>query len=212
MGESWVAGHLTTILRGHAARAATEISTQADQTGLRGTRREGADACVSSLTGHLALRYDTAFTAGWPIATGPIEGACRNLIGDRLDTTGSRWGMDGAEAVLKPHALIDNGDFDAYGERSHLAREHQRLYPTPDQHNYELTGLITNIPAEGATPEPNALWRWSCGAPATIYDAGGSCYGRCCALRCHFHGRQRSPLAELAPVLSGKCWPRVSMK
>lgn len=137
--EAWVAGHLTTILHGQAARAATEITTQADQSGLHGTRREGADACVRYLTGHLDhLRYDTALTAGWPIATGPIEGACRHLIGDRFDITGSRWGLTGAEAVLRLRALIDNGDFDAYW-RHHLAREHQRLYPTPDQHDYGLT-------------------------------------------------------------------------
>ncbi len=47
------------------------------------------------------------------MATGPIEGACRHLIGVRLDITGSRWGLDGAEAVLQLRALIDNGDFDA---------------------------------------------------------------------------------------------------
>jgi hypothetical protein len=137
--EAWVAGHLTTILHGQAARVATEIATQADQTGLHGTRRDGADACVRYLTGHLDhLRYDTALTAGWPIATGPIEGACRHLIGDRLDITGSRWGLEGAEAVLKLRALIDNGDFDTYWAL-HLAREHHRVYPAPGQHNYELT-------------------------------------------------------------------------
>jgi hypothetical protein len=137
--EAWVAGHLTTILHGQAARAATEISNQANRSGLHGTRREGADTCVRYLTGHLdQLRYDTALSAGWPIATGSIEGACRHLIGDRLDITGSRWGLQGAEAILKLRALIDNGDFDTYW-RYHLAREHERLYPTPDQHNYELT-------------------------------------------------------------------------
>lgn len=35
---------------------------------------------------HLAP-YDQALEAGWPIATGVIEGACRHLIGDRLDIT-----------------------------------------------------------------------------------------------------------------------------
>ncbi|WP_260859923.1 hypothetical protein [Streptomyces cupreus] len=35
-------------------------------------------------------------------------------------------------------ALIDNGDFDACWAL-HLAREHQRLYPTPDQHHCQLT-------------------------------------------------------------------------
>ena len=32
----------------------------------------------------------------------------------RLDITGARWGLDGAEAVLKLRALHANGDFDDY--------------------------------------------------------------------------------------------------
>jgi hypothetical protein len=55
-----------------------------------------------------------ALAAGWPIATGVIEGAARHLIGDRLDIAGSRWGIEGAEAILRLRAVIDNGDFEAY--------------------------------------------------------------------------------------------------
>ena len=90
------------------------------------------------LTGkHQFLRYDQAHAAGWPIATGVIEGACRHLIGDRLDVTGARWGLQGAEAVLTLRAVISNGDFDDYW-RFHLAREHQRLYPAATQSEYTL--------------------------------------------------------------------------
>jgi hypothetical protein len=32
----------------------------------------------------------------------------------------------------------DNGDLDAYFT-FHLAHEHERLYPAPDQHDYDLT-------------------------------------------------------------------------
>lgn len=51
-----------------------------------------------------------------------IEGACRHLIGDRLDITGARWGPQGAEAVLRLRALRSNGDFDAYW-RFHVRHE-----------------------------------------------------------------------------------------
>ncbi|MGW3660364.1 ISKra4 family transposase [Streptomyces sp. NPDC005151] len=137
--ELWVAGHLTTILHGQAARAAAEITAQAENAGLAGAKREATEKCVRYLTGHLdQLHYDTALASGWPIATGAIEGACRHLIGDRLDVTGARWGLAGAEAVLKLRAVKDNDDLDAY-LNFHIAREHERLYPTPDQHNYQLT-------------------------------------------------------------------------
>jgi hypothetical protein len=60
------------------------------------------------------LDYPTALKKGRPIATGIIEGACRHLVKDRMDLTGARWGLHGAEAVLKLRALRCNGDFDTY--------------------------------------------------------------------------------------------------
>lgn len=84
------------------------------------------------------LRYGTALESGWPIATGAVEGACRHLIGDRLEITGAHWGLDGAEAVLELRALIDDGDFDSYWV-FHLEREYRRFCPGPDQHRYQLT-------------------------------------------------------------------------
>ena len=137
--ENWAAEHLTAILAGHAARIATEMTAQADREGLPTTRREAVEACHRYLTGHLdQLHYETALDRGWPIATGAIEGACRHLIADRLDITGARWGLPGAEAVLRLRTLVSNNDLDAYW-RHHLAREHERNYPTPDQRNYALT-------------------------------------------------------------------------
>ena len=68
---------------------------------------------------------------------GPVEGACRHLIGDRLDITGSRWGVEGAEAVLRLRAVIDNGDFEAYWA-FHLRREHDRVHQARHQNEYDL--------------------------------------------------------------------------
>jgi hypothetical protein len=42
-------------------------------------------------------------------------------------TTGARWGLDGAEAVLRLRALHANGDLDAYWDY-HLRREHNRVH------------------------------------------------------------------------------------
>jgi hypothetical protein len=137
--ETWAADKLTAILAGHADRAAHEMTAQAAAEQLPAARREQVTTCHRYLTGHLGqLHYDTALAAGWPIATGAVEGACRHLIADRLDITGARWGLDGAEAVLQLRALITNGDFEDYWI-FHTAREHQRLYPTPDQQDYSLT-------------------------------------------------------------------------
>lgn len=137
--EAWVAEHLTAILAGHAARTAAEMTAQAEREHLSASRREAVDACHRYLAGHLdQLRYDTALDKGWPIATGAVEGACRHLIADRLDITGARWGLQGAEAVLRLRAVVSNGDLEVYW-RFHAVREHERLYPVPEQHNYAVT-------------------------------------------------------------------------
>jgi hypothetical protein len=97
----WVAARAVAVLAGDSARAAAEITAEADAAGLAAAQRAGAGACVRYLTGKQEfLRYDQALAAGWPIATGVIEGACRHLIGDRPDITGTRWRLQGAEAVL----------------------------------------------------------------------------------------------------------------
>ena len=54
-----------------------------------------------------------------------IEGACRHLVRDRMELTGARWRLVGAEAVLKLRALRASGDFDAYWD-FHEAREYER--------------------------------------------------------------------------------------
>jgi hypothetical protein len=136
--EDWVAVKALAVLAGASGRAAAEITAEADAAGLTAAQRNGADTCVRYLTSKQEfLHYDQALAAGWPIATGVIEGACRHLIGDRLDITGARWGLDGAEAILTLRAVISNGDFDEYWHY-HLAREHQRLYPGTAQGHYTL--------------------------------------------------------------------------
>lgn len=74
-----------------------------------------------------------------PIASGVIEGACRSLVKDRMDITGSRWGLDGGEAVLKLRALRASGDLDNYLD-FHFRRELQRNHLDKFDDN-ELVGL-----------------------------------------------------------------------
>jgi hypothetical protein len=126
--EQWVAHHVQQILAGHARRVAGAIRRAATNRRLTSAERAGADACADYLTSKSTyLDYPTALAKGWPIATGVIEGACRHLVKDRMDLTGARWGLPGAEAILKLRAIHTNGDFDAYWTY-HLSQEHQRVH------------------------------------------------------------------------------------
>lgn len=74
------------------------------------------------------MSYDTYLANGWPIASGSVEGACKNLIRDRFERSGMRWTPETAEALLRLRALHLSGDLDRYWD-FHVQRDQQRLYP-----------------------------------------------------------------------------------
>ena len=124
--ERWVSERLLQVLRGRAGYVAGGIARSATRRRLRRATRKAADDCVRYLLHHKAyLHYDTYLAAGFPIASGVIEGACRHLVRDRMDVTGARWSLKGADAVLRLRALRSSGDFDEYW-RFHEARELNR--------------------------------------------------------------------------------------
>ena len=125
----WVRERAAAILDGRAAEVAAALRADAAAAGLSQAKRKTATRTAAYLQAKAPwLDYPAALTAGWPISTGVIEGACRHLVKDRMDITGARWGVDTAEAILKLRALHANGDFDAYWDW-HLHREHERNHP-----------------------------------------------------------------------------------
>ena len=124
--EQWVHEKALAILEGKAGIVAAAIRRKATLLKLPDEKRTKADRAADYLLNKRPyLDYPTALSNGWPIATGVIEGACRHLVKDRMDITGARWGLQGAEAILKLRALISNGDLDAYWDY-HLAQERHR--------------------------------------------------------------------------------------
>ena len=113
--EAWVGERALKILQGKAGLVAAGMKRSATKLKMVKKDREGIDICATYLLkSKLRLQYATALAAGFPIATGVIEGACRHLINDRLDITGARWGLQGAEAILKLRSINSSGDFENY--------------------------------------------------------------------------------------------------
>ena len=138
--EDWVTERLLIILHGRPSAVAGGIRRSATRRGIKAEDRAPVDDCADYLVDYKDLMHYKSFLAdGLPIATGVIEGACRHLVNDRMDNTGARWGLDGAEAVLCLRALKSSGDLDAYWpfhlnreyERNHKARFHAGIIPLP---------------------------------------------------------------------------------
>jgi hypothetical protein len=75
------------------------------------------------------MRYDECLREGYPIASGVIEGACRHVVGDRLDRTGTRWTVDGAVSMLATRTTYLSDDWTDY-QNFRIKREQTRRHPT----------------------------------------------------------------------------------
>lgn len=56
------------------------------------------------------MDYPSYVAKGWAIGSGPVEAACKTVIGQRMKGSGMRWGADGADALCHLRALFKSGD------------------------------------------------------------------------------------------------------
>jgi len=73
------------------------------------------------------MRYEICLAKDYPIGRGVIEGACRNLINDRLELMGMSWTLRGAESMMRLRAVRIYKDWEVvWNHRRKLER--RRLY------------------------------------------------------------------------------------
>lgn len=62
------------------------------------------------------MDYPSYRAKGWLIGSGPVEAACKPVVGPRMKGSGMRWGEAGADAVCHLRALFrsEKSQWDAY--------------------------------------------------------------------------------------------------
>src|SRR5208283_3839702 len=127
--ELWVLDRTLRILFGEVGQVVKGIRQSVTQRRLFGAKRKTLWAVADYLYRNRArMRYDQYLAHGWPIASGPVEGACKNLIKDRMERSGMRWTEEMAEAIVQLRAIYLSGDFDRYWQ-FHIDQDQRRLYP-----------------------------------------------------------------------------------
>lgn len=149
--DRWTRAHLLEILRGKASLVAAGMRRSATLREMAAVERKPVDDCADYLLDYSPyLQYDKALAEGVPIATGVIEGACRHLVEDRMNLTGARWRLRGAEAVLRLRALRSSNDFDAYWQ-FHEQREYERHHAS----RYADHRVPETVPSAASSSRPS---------------------------------------------------------
>lgn len=116
--EAFARERLLRILQGDAKGVITGLRRMATLRGLHEKQRKEIDTVCGYFEAHSSrMKYDEYLAAGYPIATGVIEGACRHLVKDRLERSGMRWTLDGAQAMLNLRALRQSSYWDEFQQQ-----------------------------------------------------------------------------------------------
>src|SRR5262249_43201445 len=113
--EAFVEDRLLRILQGDVLGGGTGMRRVATHRGLEGGRRKELTTRGNYLENNVQrMRYHEYLQAGYPIATGVIEGACRHIIKDRMEQGGMRWTLPGAAAMLHVRAVCASSEWNAF--------------------------------------------------------------------------------------------------
>ncbi len=125
----WVRLRAQRILEGHVSQVVQGMRQSVTKLGLGGNKAKTLSSVADYLyRNRTRMRYHQYLAAGWPIASGPVEGACKNLIKDRMERSGMRWTQAMAEAIVQLRAIYLSEDLDRYWS-FHIHTDQERLHP-----------------------------------------------------------------------------------
>jgi hypothetical protein len=129
--ERFVRERLLRILRGEVDAVVRGLRRMGTNSLGAEKRRKLQTICRYFENNRHRMRYHEYLTLGYPIASGVIEGACRNVVKDRLERTGMNWTIPGAQAMLDLRCVYLTDQWEEFTD-FRIARETQRLYPYRD--------------------------------------------------------------------------------
>jgi len=126
--REFVQERILRILQGDISQVVKGLRQRATKRNLKGKKRATVlGAAAYYYRNRSRMRYDFYLRNGYPIASGSVEGACKNLVKDRMERSGMRWTPPTAEAVLRLRAVYLSDHFEEYW-RYHVDEDQRRLY------------------------------------------------------------------------------------
>jgi hypothetical protein len=148
--EAFVTDRLRRILNGDVGRVigglrqmiAKDKEKDRDKRKFNSTQRKTLNKVIGYFDRKKKfMRYDEYLANGYPIGSGVVEGACGHVVKDRMEGSGMRWSVPGAQAMLDLRCVYLNenwNDFHDYRIKERI----RNMYPYRDliQQQYRATG------------------------------------------------------------------------
>ena len=123
-----VAAYLKMILEGKVKTVIRVLRQRITKNRIKGSKLEDLEKVITYLENHIPyMHYDDYLANGYPIGTGVVESSCGHIVKDRMDKSGARWKIVGAEPILKLRCVMANDDWKLY-MTSRKKKERKRIY------------------------------------------------------------------------------------
>jgi hypothetical protein len=127
--KAFVTERLKRLLQGEVGYVIGGLKQMGTKQNLSAAKQNQLAKVITYLENNRAnMKYDEYLSQGYPIGSGVIEGACRHVVKDRMEGTGMRWRIGGAQAILSLRAVYINGDWQAF-QAFRIRTQMQELYP-----------------------------------------------------------------------------------
>ena len=127
--EAFARERLERILSGDVKGVIIGLRRMATIHELKGKAAKEVQTVCGYFTNNASrMKYHEYLAAGYPIATGVIEGACRHLVKDRMERSGMRWSIEGAQPMLHIRAIHQSPNRDDFYD-VRIKTELKSLYP-----------------------------------------------------------------------------------
>lgn len=109
---AWVRSIMKDILDSKTDLVIQNLLANIEKTKLTDIKKEKIQTTIRYLKNHShKMDYKTYLEKGYPISTGLIEGCCGHLIKDRMENSGMRWSIQGAQNIIDLRSVKKNGDW-----------------------------------------------------------------------------------------------------
>jgi hypothetical protein len=126
--KRWVYTHLVSLLQGHVGRVIGGLKQSLAKRDLTASQRKAVSKAITYFENHRHwMHYEVYLAAGYPIGSGVVESTCGHTVKDRMEGSGRRWSIQGAESMLLLRSIMTSHDWEAYWA-SHMQQERHRLY------------------------------------------------------------------------------------
>lgn len=108
----WVRAVLSDILDGKIGKVIDDLKNNLEQTELSESGKQLLKKTITYFTNHQhKMDYKTYLEKGMPVSTALVESSCGHLVKDRMERSGMRWSMEGAQNMMDVRAVKKNDNW-----------------------------------------------------------------------------------------------------